>query len=217
MLCNEVLVFGDSHVAIFNNFKMRKAFPQYYFNVVSVGAATVSGLENPNSKTQALPIFKQNLKTSNANTIIVSLGEVDTGFVIWYRSEKYNTEVSEMLDNALRNYRDFLIFLSRDHRVICLSAPLPTIRDGQDWGDVANLRKKVKASQMDRTKLTIYFNESMEGFCLQNKIEYLDFDSESLGKNGLVHAGLINNNINDHHYATEAYIEMIIPKLKRYI
>lgn len=217
LVCREVLVLGDSHAGIFSESRIRAAFPFYFFNVVSVAGATVSGLENPNSKTQALPIFINNLKRSKANTIIVLLGEVDIGFVIWYRSEKYKTEVSEMLDNALKNYQKFLLLLSKEHRVICLSAPFPTIKDGQDWGEIANARRDVKALQIDRTKLTIRFNKSINEFCQNNKIEYLDFDDESIGKDGLVDIRLLNKNPADHHYEPRTYIKMIIPKLKRCI
>ncbi|WP_201766594.1 SGNH/GDSL hydrolase family protein [Picosynechococcus sp. NKBG15041c] len=149
---------------------MRVNFPWYFFNVVSVGGATASGLENPNSITQAFSIFKTNLENSKAKIVIVLLGEVDTGFVIWYRSEKYNTKVEEMLDKALKNYQDFLLFLSKRYQVICLSTPLPTIKDGQNHGQVANLRKDIKASQRDKTQLTIQFNKSMKRFCFQKKL-----------------------------------------------
>ena len=215
--CKEILVLGDSHALIFSNRSFRMAFPYYYFNVVSVGGATISGLENPNSKTQALPIFMDNLKTSTAETIIILLGEVDTGFVIWYRSEKYGVSVSEMMDNALRNYQDFLLLLSKEHQVICVSTPLPTIKDGQDWGEIANARRGVETSQIDRTKLTLRFNNHMKEFCRINKIGYLNFDNESIGEAGVVSSKLLNKNPNDHHYEPRAYINMIIPKLKKCI
>ncbi|MGH9623736.1 MAG: hypothetical protein ACRD4G_05285 [Bryobacteraceae bacterium] len=81
--CQEVLVLGDSHAAIFQTLRMRATFPTRFFNVVAVGGATMSGLENPNSKTHALTIFKRNIRRSKARTVITLLGEVDVGFVIW--------------------------------------------------------------------------------------------------------------------------------------
>ncbi|BAW96819.1 hypothetical protein NIES970_17610 [[Synechococcus] sp. NIES-970] len=122
-----------------------------------------------------------------------------------------------MLDKALKNYQDFLLFLSKRYQVICLSTPLPTIKDGQNHGQVANLRKDIKASQRDKTQLTIQFNKSMKRFCFQKKITYLDFDDESIGKDGLVHDKLINSDPHNHHYDANSYIEMIAPKLKKYI
>jgi hypothetical protein len=210
----EILVLGDSHAAIFSDARFRAEFPLHAFNVISIGGATASGLENPNSKTQSLPLFLDAVGKSKAATIVVLLGEVDTGFVIWYRAEKYRAEVSEMLLHALTSYRSFLTRLRNDHRVICLSAPLPTITDGQEWGAVANARREVRASQAQRTLLTIRFNEGMRRFCAANGIEYLDFDDESIGRDGLVDRRLLNSDPLDHHYEPRAYLEMLIPRLR---
>jgi hypothetical protein len=214
LIHKEILVLGDSHAAVFSDARLRAEFPLHSFNVVAVGGATASGLENPNSKTQSSPIFLEAVKKSAAATVLVLLGEVDTGFVIWYRAEKYKAEVSEMLLTALTSYQSFLTLLRDQRRVICLSAPLPTITDGQEWGAVANARRDVRASQLERTMLTIGFNESMRKFCESNGIEYLDFDDESIGKEGLVDSKLLNSNPLDHHYEPRAYLKMMIPKLR---
>ena len=80
----EVLILGDSHAKVFRYPMLRFRLWQKYLNVVSVGAATASGLENPNSKTQAFQQFDRALGTTRAKKVVVMLGEVDTGFVIWY-------------------------------------------------------------------------------------------------------------------------------------
>ena len=209
----EVVVIGDSHAAVFREKNLRRRFVRHVFSVTAVTGATVSGLENPNSKTQAMPLFMRRIQCSRANTTIVLLGEVDTGFVIWYRAEKHQTSVEAMLEKAIANYQNLLSTVGADSRVICISAPLPTIRDGQDWGAVANARKDVKATQLERTNLTLKFNRSMEEFCSQNGFIYLSFDQESLGNNGLVSPHLLNNDAADHHYATDRYAEMIADKL----
>jgi hypothetical protein len=212
-----ILVLGDSHAAIFSHPRLCAAFPGHSFSVVCIGGATASGLENPNSKTQSLPTFVEAVSRSEARTVIVLLGEVDAGFVIWYRAEKYKTEVSETLQYALKSYQKFLTSALNGRRIICLSAPLPTIRDGQDWGAVANARREVKASQVDRTMLTIRFNEGVREFCAKANIEYLDFDDESMGKDGLVDTRLLNGDPLDHHYEPDAYMKMMIPKLREHL
>jgi hypothetical protein len=213
----EILVLGDSHANVFKNKHIEEQFKNHFFNVIAVGGATISGLENPNSKTQALATFRKEIKKSKARTIIVLLGEVDTGFVIWHKSEKYKTNVSDMLDMAVQNYKDFLQQLSSTHRVICISTPLPTIKDEQDWGEIANARKDVKATQWQRTKITVQFNNIMEDFCNKTDIVYLSFDKESLNEKGLVHDSLLNPNPNDHHYDKDKYAEMIVHKIKNTI
>jgi hypothetical protein len=67
---------------------------------------------------------------------------------------------------------------------------------------------------MDRTALTIRFNEGVREFCEKAYIEYLDLDRESMGKDGLVDTRLLNSDPLDHHYAPCAYMEMMIPKLR---
>jgi len=99
---NTVLVLGDSHAAIFNHPHLQGCFPDTYFHVCFIGGATVSGLENPNSKTDSRRIFETALATCrHRKTTIVMLGEVDTGFVIWYRAAKYKESVDEMLKKTV--------------------------------------------------------------------------------------------------------------------
>lgn len=215
LLCEEILVIGDSHASVFGTLRLRLAFLRFFFNVVVVNGATVSGLENPNSKTMAKLIFMEHLARSRAKVVVVLLGEVDVGFVIWYRAEKYGTHVDEMLDVAVRNYEDLLKTIAQNHEVICVSAPLPTIRDGQHWGEVANARRQVKASQHDRTALTKSFNRHMEAYCRDNHLSYIGLDDESTGPDGLVASYLMNWDSTDHHFDSTAYARLITPRLQR--
>ncbi|GAM58793.1 hypothetical protein JCM19231_8 [Vibrio ishigakensis] len=218
IFCDEVLVIGDSHVEVFRHQKIQSKYLNKYFNVCSVGGATVSGLINPNSKTQALPIFKDAISNSKAKTIIVNLGEVDTGFVIWYRAEKNKVDIDFTLEQAVDNYISFLDYLvSTKNNVICISAPLPTITDNQEWGDVANLRRSVKTTQKDRTELTLKFNEKIAYYCESKKIAYLSLDSLSLGIDGTVKSKLLNPDPTDHHYNQDVYAEMLIDSITNYL
>lgn len=210
---NEILVLGDSHTPIFNHPAFNKNFAGFNFNVVTVIGATASGLENPNTKTQAYPIFKAALNKSTAKKVIIMLGEVDTGFVIWYRANKYQESVSAMMDRAITSYSNFLKELSTRFDVICISTPLPTIQDDNDWGDVANARKEVTASLRERTDLTLKFNRVIQSFCHQHSISYVMLDEESLGHDGLIAKQLINSDPNDHHYAPDSYSELLVKHL----
>lgn len=145
------------------------------------------------------------------------LGEVDTGFVIWYRAHKYQDSVSAMTDKATNSYFHFLQEVSSLHDVVCISTPLPTIQDGNDWGEVANLRKEVTATQLERTDLTIQFNRQIQSLCLQHGISYIMLDNTSLGKNGLVINTLVNNDPNDHHYDPDAYSSLLINHLSNHL
>lgn len=207
------LVLGDSHTVIFKRWPFTVGFPFTNFHVCMVAGATVSGLENPNSMTQAMPLFMAALNSTKFNRIIVNLGEVDTGYVIWYRAEKYSISIDEMLTSAVAKYQEFLRLLSSKAPVCVVSAPLPTIEDGNDWGEIANLRKDVQTTQAQRTTLTIKFNQLMEQFCQLNQIQYLNLDSQCLGANGVVKDALKNKNKSDHHYDYTAYSLLVIKAL----
>ncbi|MCH6257176.1 hypothetical protein MLD52_11510 [Puniceicoccaceae bacterium K14] len=207
-----ILVLGDSHARVFNH--NDADIPGYWFDTVAVGGATVSGLKNPNSVTQAMPIFGNAIETSNAKVCITLLGEVDTGFVIWYRSKKYNINVNEMLDQAVRNYIEFTKNISRSKHVVIVSCPLPTIQDNQDWGEIANLRKEVTATQKERTDLTIEFNSRMESFAEDNGISFINLDSVSLNEAGVIKSELLNSNKYNHHYDRKAYVAMLLPRME---
>lgn len=209
----EILVLGDSHSPVFNHPQFKETFPNLSFKVITVIGATASGLDNPNSTTQAYPIFREAMKNSIAKRVIVMLGEVDTGFVIWYRAQKYNEYVATMMDKAISCYSHFLLELKTQFEVICISTPLPTIQDNNDWGEIANARREVKATQVERTTLTLEFNRTMQQFCKQHGICYLMLDNESLGKNGIVKTALLNSNPQDHHYDAQIYAALLVKKL----
>ena len=211
-----VLVIGDSHAEVFLSKRFVYSFPNIFFDICSVGGATISGLSNPNSKTNAHRIFTEKLyDDKKKDAVIILLGEVDTGFVIWYRAHKYREPIEKMLAKALVNYFSLIDKVSEKYKTIIISAPLPTIPDGDVKGEVANLRREVKASQKERTKLTLKFNSEVKRYCLGRKnTEFIDLDPVSLGKNGLVQERLLNKNRADHHYDKDAYAKLLIPFLR---
>jgi len=117
------------------------------------------------------------------------------------------------MDKAIASYSRFLSELNRNFEVVCISTPLPTIQDGNDWGDIANARREVTASQVERTALTLEFNRIMQEFCLQNDIRYIMLDDLSLGDGGIVKAELLNSDCNDHHYDSEQYSRLLVEGL----
>ena len=210
----EILVLADSHGAVFRHDLFKTHFPDITLDVHLVHGATASGMENPNSsKTQAYPIFMAALAASRAPQAVVTLGEVDTGFVIWHRAAKYGESVEAMAERAIAAYTRLLGEIAATRELLCLSTALPTIRDGNVWGEVANLRKTVTATQHERTELTLWFNERVQDWCLAHGVDYLALDGVSLGFDGLVRPELLNPNPCDHHYHWTRYAELIVPRI----
>lgn len=208
--CEDVLVLGDSHARVFARPLLRRRLWRHHLKVVAVPGATASGLENPDSKTRALPLFESALAATKARQAVVLLGEIDAGFVIWYRAQKYGIPVSEALEHACATYCAFLLKVQgRGIRPICVSAPLPTIEDGNDWGEVASLRRSIRATQRERTDLTLRFNERVAAFCRAKNIAYIGLDEASTAENGLVDPALLNPDPLDHHYKVRAYAALL--------
>ncbi len=215
MLREEILVLGDSHTSIFKHKAIRSCVSNSFFNVINIGGATASGLTNPNSKTQAYQRFREALADTKAKRVIVMLGEVDTGFIIWYRAKKYHESVETVMARTIQNYTDFLLEIqSRQVSVLCISTPLPTIKDDAEWGDVATARKEISATQIERTDLTLRFNMQIEAFCDSHGIGFINLDAASLGPHGTVDPRLLNSNPNDHHYEAAAFAKLLIDPLR---
>ncbi|WP_052467122.1 SGNH/GDSL hydrolase family protein [Psychroserpens damuponensis] len=210
----KVLVLGDSHVVVFGDRQFLISNPMTHFEVCSVGGATVSGLENPNSKTQAYQIFRETVSKKTYDEIIIMMGEVDTGFVVWYRSKKYGEDIDVMLKTAISNYQSLILEMSSYAKVKIISTPLPTL-DDDSAGEVAMARKEIEVSQLDRTKLTVEFNRRIDAYCKSEGIVSVNLDQHSLGKDGLVLNKLKNANPLDHHYDSKAHAKLIVDQLKK--
>src|SRR5437868_13248582 len=136
---------GDSHMQNFKFLSKEYLLPRTDMRFCVVQGATNMGLANPHSKTQAMPVFKGYLRqVAPEDCVVFCLGEVDCGFVIWYRADKYGTPPHEQFELSLTNYIELIeAYLKRipPANVIVCSVPLPTIPDHQMVkGDVANKR-----------------------------------------------------------------------------
>jgi len=208
--------FGDSHVRIFRTLNGHPVLKNHRFRTVCVRGATAFGLGNPNSKTNSLRVFREWLVEIPSGRIVLFLmGEVDAGFLVWFRSVKYQRDPYDCLKEAIERYIRFLEAIHLEHpRMIICSAPLPTIKDGQDIGEVANARKEVRVSQLERTKMTLEFNKRVKDWALDHGAKYLDLDPLSYDSTtGVVNAFLLNKNESDHHYDPAAFKEILVKTL----
>lgn len=205
---------GDSHANVFWHME----FSPYFFwktnpKITVVHGATATGLSNPNSKTKALPIFKRYIKNhvNKDSRVFFQLGEVDCGFAVWYRSEKHNLSIDEQLSSALENYLNIIRYaINKGGSVFVCSAVLPTIKDGQSFGEVANLRKTVKASLRERTLLTLEFNKKLAALLKKEKATFINFDTFLLNpKTNVIKEEYLNKDPKNHHLDHDAYGSLI--------
>jgi hypothetical protein len=206
----KIISVGDSHSMIFEG--IPNLLPVY------VPGATNMGLKNPHSKTNALNVFErmldQNLKEDD--TIIFLMGEVDCGFVIWHRVEKYNETLESQMNESLSNYFNFIVkYKNLCKRIVICDVVPPTMGDIQNIkDDNDNLRLEIKATQKERTNLTLKYNSEIERFCVENNFTYLSFTKEMLGEDGLVMEKYKNKHTEDHHLDRGTFSDILNKKMK---
>jgi hypothetical protein len=177
-------VVGDSHTRIFEHIT-KKGLLNRPCTVLPVGGATAVGLRHPNSITNALNIFREALLPAKPNVIpVIHLGEVDCGFVIWYRAQKHNETIAHQLRESIAAYFAFVDELRANgySRIVVTGAILPTIRDEQSWGEVANARREVSATLKQRTDLTLRYNRLLHKGARERKILFIEITENILNK-----------------------------------
>jgi hypothetical protein len=210
--------FGDSHALVFEDIRRRGAPAGIWLDVTIVSGATALGLANPLSQTKALPRFQKVIDRLDLDRpLVFMLGEVDCGFLIWYRAQKFGVSPDAEMKRSLDNYTDFLdgLLAAGRRRLIVAAAPPPTIVDGQDWGEIAHLRRSIRASQRDRTLMTVAYNDALSDWARLNKCEFLDYTSDVLDPQSmLVSDRYRNEDPLDHHLARGPFAELMTEYLK---
>ncbi len=213
-------MLGDSHSKVFNYINYRYPFFKYRFDITLVKGATAQGMMNPNSKTNSLQVFTDKIESikDKSSKLLFLLGEVDTGFVIWFRAAKYNETIEFQLERSLNNYFEFIdkVLKAGFKDITILSAPLPTIKDGQDWGEIALARKEITSTQLERTNLTITYNNRLQEFAANRRLKFINMDPYLLNqKTGLVDESFINKDRYDHHLEASEFARVLIKELKK--
>lgn len=212
-------IIGDSHSEVFNYINKQKQYKEKLYPFIVEGA-TVQGMTNPNSKTNALKYFKRYLQFNvrKYDYIGIMLGEVDCGFVIWYRMEQYSLSIEEQLENTLKMYEEFINYLIEKgfRNIILFSVPLPTIADDEAVGIVANLRNSISATQVERTKLTLKFNKLLKKLAKKYKLNMIDYSNDLLGENCIIQDKYLNKNKFDHHLDNKSFSKVILKYLDKY-
>ncbi len=208
--------YGDSHARVFAKIKNLDLLSRTLLTSCVIDGATALGMANPNSNTNAMPIFKHNLsKTSKGSNILFHLGEVDCGFLVWVRA-KNNSSVALEMDKSLNSYTKFMENYLDTMRVHVSSVPFPSIRDYSSWGGLDNARREVSATIEERTGLTREYNNRLRDWA--NKVGAVFVDTEPLlidETTGLLKDDFINLDPFDHHYDPEIYANIIVKALNQ--
>ena len=134
--------------------------------------------------------------------MVLHLGEVDCGYVIWYRADKYDEPVEQQMRNSIDAYFEFVDELRGlgFRRIIITGATLPTITDDDQVGEVVAKRSSITATQRERTDLTLRYNAALRHEAEARSLPYVDIDDDVLDPGtGVVDERMRNPNPKDHH------------------
>lgn len=203
MHANNLVALGDSHLDALELAGNLNLLSVRSCHFCIVPGATVIGLRNPNSITDAISIYRSFLSNQPRDShVLTHLGEVDCGFVFWWRARKYGESVEKQFDDAIDAYRKFLIDINEDgFSQVCVSgASLPTIRDGVDMGAIANKRAEISVGLKDRTEITLRFNERLVCLSKALGLSYFDLSGEVMDRSTqMVSDFYRNQDERDHH------------------
>jgi hypothetical protein len=209
--------FGDSHATIFLTIARSRLLRHTWIDVVPVSGATALGMVNPRSRTAALPTFSKVIARLPAHRpLLFLMGEVDCGFLIWLRAERLGLSVQEQLEESVANYTSFLgDLVGGGRRVVVASVPLPTIRDSEVMGEVAEARQAVTATLEERTALTLKYDAALREWAAANGCSFLDYGAACLDPvTGVVREELRNPDPTDHHLAPRPFAAIVVEHLR---
>ncbi|MBK3732414.1 hypothetical protein GAY29_04710 [Azospirillum brasilense] len=193
---------GDSHVQSFEVAATLRLLNRPA-RCLPVPGATSVGLRNPESQTHAVALFKEALLPAQADAIpVIQLGEVDCGFVIWWRAQRHGDCVERQLEDSVAACAAFVDDLLEGGypTLVLTGAVLPTICDGETRGKVARARHEVTATLRQRTELTHRYNALLRNEAAARGLPFIDItpcitDPDS----GLVAEAFRSPNPGDHH------------------
>lgn len=218
-----ILFFGDSHTQQYINLEANKIQNEIKFDACCVFGATAQGAVNPNSKTQALATYRKHLETKKANDYdycAIMLGEVDCGFVIWYRAKKYSKTIQEQIKLAVNNLEEFLKkdvkrYFS-NNKIVVVGATLPTIKDNTDRSFLNGARSEVDASLQERIDCTFEYNKQLAIMAKKNNYRYFDISNETFDQeNYCVFPQFLHKNPYDHHFDARSVAPIFVDKFKK--
>ena len=208
----KITILGDSHSLVFKQYKG----DDYQFNIGVVHGATARGAINPNTKTNSLAIYKGILEKEQSDKIAIMLGEVDCGYLIWYKNKFEDLSVESQLEESLFKLSEFVNLHVKNYYqpedIILIAAPPPTIEDNTDKRFLAGARSSVDASLRERMELTLKYNKRLKDIADKEGYKYIDI-MDKVTEDFKVKKEYLSDDPHDHHLKSETTIDLWIENL----
>lgn len=208
-------VFGDSHTEVFSYINLTRK--EELFKIVRVDGATALGMVHPKSKTNALELFMREINGLHKKSrLIFLLGEVDLGFLLWYRNIKLNLDVSHEMEISISNYITFLSKLKQRgfKNIYVMSPSPPCISDDFIETQMNLLRREIKINQVERVKLAKVYNETLKTKVLELRMGFIDLFPMLIDEQAhVVKKEYIKDDKNDHHLESSTYSQLVFDQI----
>ncbi len=191
---DKILVLGDSHSEVFKYIDTHHK--DYFFPYVcTIAGATAQGAVNINSKTNALQEFNELIDNygRTTNRLLIMLGEVDCGFLIWARAKRLGISVDEQIDLSITNLFQFIHNVLENPNnnyqksdIIVAGSILPVIEDNTALEHLNGGRAEADISQEIRTEKTLEYNKLLKERCVEKGYNYIDITDYTMGEDGLI-------------------------------
>jgi hypothetical protein len=209
---------GDSHARVFDRIQEGALLRRTSLDVTRVLGATALGMANPNSRSNALVDFTRALRGVPTDLpLITLLGEIDCGYLLWYRADRAGHDVSVEFEQSLAAYTGYLADLQqRGHsRLIVAMVPPPTVQDYAEWAGLDNARKHVTASLAQRAELTRSYNRRLREWAGAHRAEILDYEDDVTDPaTGMVRPELVHPDPLNHHLDPERFAAVVASRMR---
>jgi hypothetical protein len=179
-----ILVLGDSHAGVFEYIFDNNLLPPHLINCDIVGGATAYGLNNDKSVTGALQKFQDALlRFPDFRIVCIMLGEVDCSFALWNRAMRENSPVCNQIHLVISGIERLLDWAEQQQpprKFVLLGSILPTIKDHQIDQQSFELRRRIRATRYERTKLVLALNQALKELAHKRGLPYLDITDETI-------------------------------------
>lgn len=211
-----LICIGDSHAEAMWLVREQRMLPKTRVEVVAVGGATASGVQNPNSRTNALGRFRPWLDELNPRlTVLACLGEVDAGFLVFAR----DGDPADNTTRAVDRYTEFLQreVVDRGARLIVVTVIPPIIEDYSTWAGPRGQKRDIDATWQQRRETTDLFNTNLQKWATLADVSVINLDNTVRD----VHSGRVlipfrHPDPDDHHLNPDLHAELLAIELRRF-
>lgn len=205
-----VLVLGDSHCGVFEYCFDHGLLAPHWVNCEIAGGATAYGLNNDASASGAWQKFDRALQRfADFDVVVIMLGECDCSFALWKKAERSAVAPETLIGHSLAGIRRLIGRIRDDtavpgRQIIVAGAILPTVDDGTAARQGNLLRREIKASQAERTRLVLAFNEQLGRLAAELGVAYFDLTAQTRDPaSGLIDRRFVADP-EDHHISHPA-------------